>query len=135
MLRRVLGWLAPPTRSGEAETTVDVSAVPFQFKLKPNEIAPVAVGRGGCIASDRITVDGSRVGYMYRGVPNNALDSGWRFLAGDETEEYMADSKRHAVYDLNTIVNYDPDILPFLDAEEGSEFERGVGGVLERIEK
>ena len=36
----------------------------------------------------------------------------------------MDDPANHAVYDVNTIANYDPDIVPFLDAPAGSAFER-----------
>jgi hypothetical protein len=97
------------------------------FKLKREQIAPVAPGLGGCLSTDRIVVDGELVGYMYRESPNNELDSGWRFFAGDEDASYMADSQRHGVYDVNTIVNYDPEILPFLDAAVGSRFERTEG--------
>ena len=47
---------------------------------------------GGCFASDRITVDGLPVGYMYREIPDGEspfgeYDSGWRFFAGDEDDE------------------------------------------------
>jgi hypothetical protein len=94
------------------------------FRLSKEQIAPIALGIGGCIATDRITVDGCKVGYMYREQPSNHMDSGWRFFAGDENEAYMADTSRHAVYDVNTIANYDPDIVPFLQAEVGSRFER-----------
>lgn len=97
------------------------------FKLKRQQIAPVALGRGGCLSTDRIVVDGELVGYMYRESPNNELDTGWRFFAGDEDASYMANTQRHGVYDVNTIVNYDPDILPFLDADVGSRFERAEG--------
>lgn len=34
------------------------------FKLKRDEIAPVALSRGGCLSTDRIVVDGEPVGYM-----------------------------------------------------------------------
>lgn len=88
----------------------------------------MAPGLGGCIASDRIVVDGALVGYMHRAPPINEMDSGWQFLAGDEDEAYMADAQRHGVYDVNTIVNYDPDILPFLDTPIGSTFERASDG-------
>lgn len=46
----------------------------------------------GCFAKDRILVDGCKVGYMYREEPDvdcEMADSGWRFTAGDESEEYM----------------------------------------------
>jgi hypothetical protein len=97
------------------------------FRLSPDDIRLLATNRGGCIASDRITVDGELVGYMYRDKPNNELDSGWRFLAGDENAEYMAERTNHAVYDVNTIANYDPMIIPLLEAEEGAAFERVPG--------
>jgi hypothetical protein len=103
------------------------------FKLKAHEIAPVAVGRGGCLATDRIVVDGARVGYMYRETPIRADDSGWRFFAGDEDDTYMTNTERHGVYDINTLVNYDPDILPLLDAVEGSRFERDGSGAFKKI--
>ena len=103
------------------------------FKLKGHEIAPVAMGWGGCLATDRITVDGAPVGYMYRELPAREEDSGWRFFAGDENDEYMGDSQRHGVYDVNTIVNYDPDIFPFLDAEVGSRFERSSSGDFRKL--
>jgi hypothetical protein len=88
----------------------------------------VAPNRGGCIASDRITVDGEPVGFMYRDQPANELDSGWRMMAGDESEDYMDEPSNHEVYDLNTIANYDPDIVPLLDAPIGAEFERSEEG-------
>jgi len=103
------------------------------YKLKSHEIAPIALGRGGCLATDRITVDGAKVGYMYREAPTREEDSGWRFFAGDESHGYMADTQRHGVYDVNTIVNYDPDILPLLDSDAGSRFERAANGAFRRL--
>lgn len=47
----------------------------------------------GCVVSDKITKEGFKVGYMYREKPEEGRpDSGWRFLAGNEDEEYMNDS-------------------------------------------
>jgi hypothetical protein len=84
---------------------------------------------GGCIATDRITVDGARVGYMYREEPTNELDTGWRFLAGDEDEAYMNDDAKHGIYRVETIFNYDPGILGYLDAPEGSYFQLEPDGL------
>lgn len=64
---------------------------------------------------------------MYREEPDNEIDSGWRFMAGNESEEYMNDPDNSAIYDVNTIANYDPDIVPFLAAPLGSAFERSEG--------
>jgi hypothetical protein len=55
---------------------------------------------------------------------HDAGDSGWRFLSGHESQEYMDVAENHAVYDINTIANYDPEIIPFLASVTGSAFER-----------
>ena len=42
----------------------------------------------------------------------------------------MDEADNHAIYDVNTVANYDPDIIPLLNAPVGSVFERegGTGG-------
>ena len=96
--------------------------------FKEIEIKPLAEGRGACFSTDMITCDGQPVRFMYREPPDNDTDSGWRFTAGQETEEYMDDPANSAIYDVNTIANYDPDIIPFLDSPTGSAFERNDNG-------
>jgi hypothetical protein len=93
------------------------------FAKPPTDIKSLAPNLGGWIATDRITVDGMPVRFMYRSDPLNRLDSGWHFTAGDETDEYMDDSGNHEIYDVNTIANYDPNIIPYLSAPSGSAFE------------
>ena len=94
------------------------------FRIHADQIQPLACGYGACIATDTITVEGRRVGFMYRERPDSAPDSGWRFLSGDESQEYMDDAENLAMYDINTIANYDQDIIPFLESTIGSAFER-----------
>jgi hypothetical protein len=96
------------------------------FKLQPDQIKPLATGLGGCIASDMITVQGFPVRWMYREEPDNAIDSGWRFMSGFEDDAYMDEADNHGIYDVNTIANYDPDIIPLLDAPAGAAFERSA---------
>jgi hypothetical protein len=98
------------------------------FRLAASDIKAIAKGYGACIATDRITVDGDRVGYMYREAPSDPADSGWIFTAGTESEAYMDDPRNSGVYDVNTIANYDPEIVPFLDAPIGSRFARWPPG-------
>jgi len=94
------------------------------FRLSKDQIRPLVEGHGGCIATDRITVDGFRVRFMYREAASNNVDSGWRFMSGFEDDTYMDDPANHGVYDVNTIANYDPSIIPFLRAPVGSAFEK-----------
>ena len=70
-----------------------------------------------------ITVEGCRVGYMYREESQLEDHSGWTFMSGRETQEYVDDPENAMLYDVNTIANYDPEIIPFLDAPMGSAFE------------
>lgn len=100
------------------------------YRLKAEDIKPLAKGRGGAIVTDRITVDGRPVGYMYRTKPIRPEDSGWAFTAGDESQAYMDDPNRHGIFDVNTIANYDPDIIPYLDAPVGSAFIRTEAGLV-----
>jgi hypothetical protein len=95
-----------------------------RFKLRADQIRPLVPGRGGCYATDHITVEGHRVGYMYRERPRDDWDSGWRFFSGRESDEYTNDPANFAIYDVNTIANYDPEIIPLLDSAFGSAFAR-----------
>ncbi|MDR0212963.1 MAG: DUF2185 domain-containing protein [Comamonas sp.] len=100
------------------------------FALSAQDIRPLAEGHGGCIATDMITVHAKAVGYMVRETPVQAEDSGWCFMAGDETQEYMDDASHHGIYDVNTIANYCPDIIALLDTAAPCAFERNASGQL-----
>ena len=95
-----------------------------RFKKLAHEIEPLAYGYGSCFATDHITVDGKNVGYMYREKPSDKVDSGWRFFSGEETQEYVDDPGNTMIYDVNTIANYDPSIIPYLESPIGSAFGR-----------
>ncbi len=95
-----------------------------KYRLSEDQIQPLAEGIGFCFATDRITVEGAKVGFMYREEPDNEIDSGWRFLSGEETQEYLDEDENTSVLDVNVIANYDADIIPLLDAPYGSAFER-----------
>ena len=81
----------------------------------------------GCIATDRIMVDGEKVGYMYRENSDFAGDSGWRFTAG-ENNEYMSEPSHSGLYTLNVVANNDEDIIPFLNSPIGTAYYRGENG-------
>lgn len=98
-----------------------------KYKLQPNDVQDLIKPMGYCIASDRITVDGAKVGFMYREEKEDEDDSGWRFMSGDETEEYLDDQHHFMMFDVNYIANLDQAIIPYLKWKKGSEFERIEG--------
>ena len=61
-------------------------------------------------------------------------DSGWRFMAGDESHEYMDKPENSGIYKLITIVSIDPDVLPLLKAPCGSAFERDEKGIFHQVD-
>ena len=90
-------------------------------------------GADGCIATNRITVEGCKVGYCYREEPDGGWDSGWRFTAGDESGSYMDDPNNAGVYKLNTICNDDPEIISLLNTPAPCAFERDENGMFQQI--
>ena len=95
-----------------------------KYKLAAHQLKVILPTSKICIASDRITVDGKHVGFMYREDPESEIDSGWCFMAGDETDEYSDNADNFTFYKLNTIANYDKAIIPYLEAPIGSQFAR-----------
>ena len=110
----------------------------MKFKLKKNQIKKIYNSRGnaGCFASNRITVDGMKVGYMYREDGSGIFpDSGWRFFAGDESEAYVNNPQNFHIFDLNTICNYDSEIIPYLESDIGTAYYReGARFIKESLE-
>lgn len=111
-------WYVPPRKK-------EFGLWPPEFKLYLTDWE----GPSGCFATDHITVLGKKVGWCYREQPTEGRpDSGWRFFSGEESEDYVNDAQNTEVYDLNTICNYDPDILPLLTAPVGTAYMRGPDG-------
>ena len=105
------------------------------YRLWPAEMKmylPDWEGPNGCFVTDRISVDGCRVGWCYREDPEPGFpDSGWRFFSGDESEDYIADISHTEVADLNSVCNFDPDVVSLLTAPCRSAFARDENGVFQ----
>ena len=78
-------------------------------------------------------MEGCKVGYCYREQPDGDWDSGWRFTAGDESDEYMNDPNNAGIYGLNTICNDNPDIIPLLHTPAPCAFEQDKNGVFQQF--
>jgi hypothetical protein len=98
-----------------------------KFKLKAEEIVELIRPMGSCIATDKITVEGELVDYMIREEPEDKIDSGWQFFSGTEDQDYVDNPQNMAIYDVNTIANYDGAIIPYLHLPFGTQLERVRG--------
>ena len=98
-----------------------------EFKIPIENIKDLIVPMGFCLVSNKITVDGMQVGFMYREKIFEKDDSGWRFLSGTESQEYLDDPKTAKILDVNTVANYDKAIIPYLKMPIGTELERTEG--------
>jgi hypothetical protein len=98
-----------------------------EFRIPKENIRNLIEPIGACYASDKITVDGLPVKYMYREAPIFDADSGWRFFSGTETQDYVDNPSNLMVFDVNTIANYDSSVIPYLSMPVGAELERLSG--------
>ena len=106
-----------------------------KFKISPEDLEELIPNIGACMATDKITVEGLPVGFMYREEQMDALDNGWRFFSGTEDQDYVDNPNNSGIFNTNTIANYDPAIIPYLDLPEGTELERNEDGTFSAIEE
>jgi hypothetical protein len=121
------GWTTPiayPRSRRSLQVVAKLPTMGKKFALDAAQIKHIATGRGRCFATDMITVRGQEVGYMVRDKPRDSSDSGWQFFSGGESQAYLDDAANTSIYDVNTVANYDSDIIPYLDAPPGCSFGR-----------
>ncbi len=99
-----------------------------KFKIPREQLRVLLPNRGLCMAPDTILVEGLPVGLIYRVMPSTMHDSGWRLFTGTESEEYLANFRCNGIYDLNTVVNYCPEVIPLLDAPPYTAFRKNADG-------
>lgn len=88
----------------------------------PHDLTAKYVKRA--FVTNRILYDGQAIRFLYREAPDEDQDSGWRFTAGDETDEYMQDADSISYVSLGAVLSKDDSILHLLDEPEGSAFMR-----------
>jgi len=119
-------FVSRPALSSE-EPKPSATPAPKKFALPDEAIRDLVPMFGGAIATDRIVIDAQKVGYMYREKPVNPQDTGWRFFAGDEDQAYLDDRGHSGIYAVNTVANYDPDIIPYVATAAPCAFEKIPG--------
>ncbi|MBQ7776650.1 MAG: DUF2185 domain-containing protein [Lachnospiraceae bacterium] len=95
---------------------------------KEREWAEVVERNLGCIISKK-ALEKNYIGYMFRDEPDpKHPDSGWQFLYGDESQEDLDNAENATIVGLDTVCNLHPDILAYVYAKVGSEYERTEDG-------
>ncbi len=122
-----------------AELKAQLERLAYFESLTPPK--PLAIGHGRCLADETVGDPGARINFMYREQrsgrkvafseserPDDCVDSGWRFLSGPDQRVIPI-----VIRDVNTIANWDPDIIPLLDSPIPSAFARDnhTGGFIE----
>lgn len=99
------------------------------FKIKAEDLKKITEDNRGCVATDKITIEGLKIGFMYREQPDEDIenDSGWRFFSGTEEQDYVDDYNNSEILPINTVANYDKAILPYLKSKIGTMWERVEG--------
>ena len=79
----------------------------------------------GYVFATKMLIENKRkVRFMYRERGDNPNDSGWRFFCGEEEQSYIDNPNNIAIYDIQTILDIDESISPYLQADYGVAFER-----------
>jgi hypothetical protein len=74
------------------------------------------------------------VRFMYKTVPVNIKDTGWRMFSGYEDPEFLADAQNMQPYPVETLTKMDASLEPLFETPgPGIVWERIPGGNWERV--
>lgn len=68
-------------------------------------------------------IENDFIGYCYRENSDIKIDSGWRFLFGDEDEDYLDNPDNTETKDISEILEWKPNIKQIISVRRGLEFE------------
>jgi hypothetical protein len=77
-----------------------------------------------CFVTKRVLDGEDPPGYVYREEPDRADDSGWRILAGNETDEFLDDPANSTYVSLGAVLGTDDSFVHLLESPVGSAFIR-----------
>ena len=68
-------------------------------------------------------LDNDFVGYCYREYSDIKIDSGWRFIYGDEDEDYLDNPDNTETRDISEILEWKPELNNIIDSHPNTEYE------------
>lgn len=94
-----------------------------------------------CFVTSRVLYENHKVHYLYREEPmekdpeRGYEDTGWRIMAGDESDDYMDNSENIHLVSIGAVLTRDDSFIDILDAPIGSAFEKNEKGKFEPVER
>ncbi len=73
------------------------------------------------------------VRFMYKTVPADLRDTGWRMYSGYEDNDFLADKANMMPYPIETLLNVDSTLEKLLDAKPGTVWERTPSNPWEEV--
>lgn len=68
-------------------------------------------------------LDNNYVGYCYRENSDIKIDSGWRFMFGDEDDDYLDNPDNTQTKDISEILEWKPELKQIISEKPGKDFE------------
>lgn len=93
-----------------------------------------------CFVTSKVLHENQQVNYLYREKPlkntdeRDYEDSGWKIMAGDETQEYMDDDENIHLVSLGAVLTIDDSFIHLLESPIGTSYERNEKGEFIKIE-
>ena len=78
---------------------------------------------GYVMATKMLVEERRKVRFMYR-EEGSGDDSGWRFFCGTEEQDYVDNPDNIKIYNIDTILDIDKSISPYLSSVIGTAYER-----------
>ena len=76
----------------------------------------------------KAALEEERIGYMYRQESEtDFIDCGWRFMTGDETEEYVNEPGNIIMCRYSAVCNIEPSVRAYFYADIGKQYEKVHG--------
>lgn len=98
------------------------------YQPKEREWAALFDTSQKCLITKK-ALEEERIGYMYRQAPEEDFsDCGWRFLTGDETEDYVKEPDHILIRTFSEICNIAPSVRAYFYAGYGMQYVRTKEG-------
>lgn len=78
---------------------------------------------GGSIVSNHILDGTGKLKWIFREKSINSIDNGWRFMADNDTQEFIQISENNSIISFEHMIEFEPLISKIFYCEMGSEFE------------